>query len=593
MTFSLSGPASVQSMSTERRVMVSSFRDGRVEFHNLDSGEVTERRQCSDSRLAAIAVRDDANVLAFITQSGLVRTELSGASLVGRRGETAIAYHSVLGVVVTRQDGALVSWNSDAHEETVLADCLPFPLIGLQVSRDCTQVFFIAGRDQQVLGLTSRSALGWNLTTFAYSGQEVIQFAMDFDSKRVLLVTVDRCLRILDLHTGEIAAQIFYEMDTKIVVRGAPAQCVWGEGSLRGMAFVGTRDGHVASWNWRSGMLQRWDDDEGSAIVLLAALRSPDGLFYSKLCQGYLGQPKTIEGRRTRHRGRVKSCCVTDSQAIISASDEDHTVRWSDWGLRPMVTRFHRGPSVIARSGNSDDALVGSVEGVVWSQPPEADVPAVQVFRAFAEPTASLFYERPGCLIAAGRQGRVLRIHLLEDRVDVLWNKPYSVLHKLLPAGQHGLFWVIYRKENDTGKRTFVSLVRDGIREEVVYSSRKIFQAADVTPDRNTLCVAFDSVVALQPSARGWASTFQRETLVDNIAFLGGNDLLAVTLSEMPWLEVWDIASGLTTVAASDIPAGVSSLGATGDRIIAGFTDGQLVSLRLSRRTKKNQPLGL
>ena len=76
---------------------------------------------------------------------------------------------------------------------------------------------------------------------------------------------------------------------------------------------------------------------------------------------------------------------------------------------------------------------------------------------------------------------------------------------------------------------------------------------------------------------------YRRDTPADYVAFLCRDDLIAVVLRDEPWLEVWSLTEGLTTLAAVALPGSVSCLSTMEDWIVAGFLSGELMCVRLRR----------
>jgi hypothetical protein len=78
-----------------------------------------------------------------------------------------------------------------------------------------------------------------------------------------------------------------------------------------------------------------------------------------------------------------------------------------------------------------------------------------------------------------------------------------------------------------------------------------------------------------------WQRIYDRKMSAEFVAFLGDERLLAVVPQGARWLEIWQVAHGLPTVAAIDLPGEVSCFSARDDRLVVGLRSGDLMSLRV------------
>ncbi len=583
--------SSIQSLSVDGNFLAVTTSDGDVEVRVLASGEILSRRHINAHNIVAIALCENSN-LAYIDRDGRIRSEQYDSSLSGRKGERLLLYHSTHGVLSVRSDNALVAWKINGLEQVVLAKDLPAPLVVLRLSHDCNKILFIAGYNQQKIGIVQCTSNGWMMKSLPYSGTPVVDADIDSEGKHVLLASMDRHLRVFDVEAGKVLAEISYETRRDTILRGAPDKCVFGIGDSLGCAFVATRSGHIACWNWEMDDLERLEDwrsmTEMANLVHFTAVPPSGILFISTESWGKTITKQSLHCPLARHSASVTRCFITTSKKIVSASKLDQTIRWySAEGLKPLTQRAFRGPTAIARHEDTDDVVIGTSEGLVWNQPQDSEVNSKDIFMAFSEPVVSLFSAGRGCVVAAGKSGRVLRVHLSTDKVDILWHSTgFQRQQAILPAGDAGLFYSVRRDEiagGTDGMSTVVSLGRSENEEEVILKTHSLLQDVAATRNGATLCVADKSVQILRRGRHGWNEVYYRQMPAEYVAFLGDEDLIAVVLHDEPWLEVWKITQGLPTVAAIWLPGKVSCLSAMGDWIVAGFTSGDLMSARLRR----------
>ena len=152
----------------------------------------------------------------------------------------------------------------------------------------------------------------------------------------------------------------------------------------------------------------------------------------------------------------------------------------------------------------------------------------------------------------------------------------------LQPANATAACWSLHEvaERGDTTYR--LSLVKGVNREtEVLRDSMRIVSFA-CAPDHDLICLGSYCVRLLKiQKGREALTLFQRETAVEYVTFVGGGQQIAVIRYDDPWLEIWDVATGLPTVAAADLPGRVTCFAASGDLMVVGFESGELLRLRL------------
>ncbi|MCD4785059.1 MAG: DUF4062 domain-containing protein [Candidatus Eremiobacteraeota bacterium] len=577
--------SSIQSISSELAAIAIASLDGCVEIRDIFTGEVLNSRQIAP-RINAIALSHASGPLAFMDVDGIIRHEYGDTSLSGRRGEKLLLYHPIFGILAAIADNTLVAWNPDRNESAVLVADMPRPLVLLKLGSDVQSILFIAGFRNQKIGISKWTGRTWETKTLAYNGPPVLDADLDSRNNQILLTSMDRKLKLLDTETSQMLAELTYEARKDANMRGAPDKCALGMGDSVGWAFFATRSGHIGSWNWRRDILHRLEDWRAliavNNLINFTVIPESGHLFFSTDSTAKIITRQSFNHPIEGHTATINACLVTDSYKIVSASELEHTIRWfvAD-GLRLLKSYYHKGPTAIASCEGSDDIIVGTNKGLIWRQPPNIAVNPGDVFMAFAEPVVSLFSSGSGTVIAAGRSGRVLRIDLVSDKVNVLWHSTgFQEQQKIIPAGNNGLFWSL-RREEKFEICTIVSLVRDVDKEEVVLTSRDIFQDLSVSRDGSTICVVGESVQILRWSHNEWEIVCRKDIPVDHVVFMCEDNRIAVVLRETPWLEVWSVTEGLPMIASIGLPEKVTCISARDDWIVVGFLSGDLMSVKL------------
>jgi hypothetical protein len=576
----------LHALSPDGRAVAVVSPGGHVEIRDTAVGDVVDTRELDVERVTAIAFGADASRMVYKDRDGRVYMEQSDDFLLGRPRDRSVSYHPALGVLAVRSDGALVSWDPDMSLQTVLRERLPVPVVTVQADPAGGHVLFVAGEVDTEVGIASRADAGWTVSQWRHPGPPIADARLSGDGKLVLLATRDRALTIAESVSGQVVGHISYEQRRDVIVRGGPCKCAFGIGETAGCVFVATVDGHIACWEWAADRLERLDDDpsrhENTAIFLLETMAPEGQLFVSRPSRGEFVERAGRDLSRVRHAAAVTACCIAGDETAISISQQDQTVRWfSADGLEPLAEQAVKSPTGVAPAQDGNDVFVGTASGNAFLQPRVGRPDPQEVFMAFAEPVVSILCTGPDALVAS-QSGRVLRIDFAADRVDVLRYARETVKQqKILLGGTAGLFWSLHRDDIAGGTHVVVSLVRTVGAERVILQRRERLSDAAVTHDGETLCLAGRSVEVLKRSGQSWESVYRREKPARAVAFLGNEGLVAVALEEEPWLEVWRVADGLPTVAATHIAANLTCLTTRGDRIAAGCNSGELVSMTI------------
>ena len=577
--------STTQALGPNGDVVAVADYQGRLEVRDVRLGTLVESRLLESNQIVGIALQKDSLRCAQIDALGIIRIEGHRESIQGRRGERLLLYDTEHGVICVRSDHTLVSWNIERGTVTPLAESLPSPLMVLRRDSTTGRIIFVAGERDQSVGILEWAGSTPHMRTIPHEGAPIIDACLA--DRTLLLATLDRGLRIIDVSSGNIAAEVKYEQRQDVSLRGAPGRCVLGVAQTSGRAFVATRYGHIAAWDWRNDRIERLEDfrsqTERKQLAIFDVFPEDGKLLITWEEGGRVLSAESHQAATPEHCAEVTDCIISDTGTAVSASRQDGTIRWSAAdGLVHQSTQSCRRPSALDRA-DADEVIVGTEVGHVFRQPPHGDLRPEDIFMAFAEPVQSLFYVGNDTVIAAGASCRTLRIDLRHDKVDVLWHGTgRQTQQKILPAGGKGVLWSLRRDQLAGGTYSVLSLILGADKENVVVTSDEFIQDFAVSPGTETICVADKSVKIFQQARAKWQVIHERKARIRFATFMEGGDLLAVILEDQPWMEVWQVAHGLPTVAAVDLPTEVSCLSTRGNRIVAGCRSGELMSLCLN-----------
>ncbi|MCK4825531.1 hypothetical protein KA005_57820, partial [bacterium] len=380
----------------------------------------------------------------YIDLDGVIYSEQGHKLLEGRSGEELLAYHSLAGVIAVHRNNSLVTHNPQLNESTLLAENLPVSLKVLRVTPNGQNILFVAGNKAQITGVAKWTAGGWNTVTQSYAGPQIMDADIDPEGKHIMFATQNRQIQILEIETKIVVGQLFYQQRYEVDIHGKPIKAKFGKGDSKGWIFFATESGQIARWNWAIDKVRRMQDYRQAVtdpvfLCLFEVMSSSGNLFMTTQDGIKIISKGFHHSNIKKHDATVGDCVFTTSGNIVSVSELDQSVRWfSAHSLNQLHAQSHRVPTSIAPCEESDDIIIGTGRGLIWKQPPDIVIKTEDIFEAFAEPIVSLFSVNSRTVIAAGKSGRVIRINLFEDKVDVLWHSlGYQKQLKVLPAGKN------------------------------------------------------------------------------------------------------------------------------------------------------------
>jgi hypothetical protein len=590
------GPSLVQALSATAQVLVlTGPKPGMVELRKMDTGEVLSYRNLTSVPQHGLALREDGQRLAWIDGRGLIWADHADASLEGRPGERVLAYHPTQGILAIRRDHSLVAWDPDHGTVTVLVQGLPSPLRTLRTSRDGKRVFYLAGiRDQRlgILTLTDHGRESGSLQhqgELQYDGPVILDADLSSEGESILLACQDRHVRIVNVQGAACLAELAYERCQEVVMRGAPIRCALGQGDDLGWAFLATNGACIACWNWADGRVTRLEHlpgaDGGEPLVLFEPLAPSGGLFLSTATRAGVVTRKCRHTHARRHQAEVNGCVITAAKSIVSFSQHDNTVRWfNPETLSPLAESPLTRPTAISEDGTTDRVAVGSYTGSVCVQ---TSAGQVRVFQMFAEPVAALFLDG-NKVYAASKSGEVRLLNVTSGNGELLRGQTTNqmrqrIQQKLLPAGKMGLCWSARLEEQPDGWSTVVTRIDDWGQETAFLITRDVCCDFSVDTDGELLCLAGEAVQVWNYSNKPATLLYHRSTPARNVAWLGGQNSIAVALHSTNGLELWQLAKGLPTVAEIDLPMPASCLAVRGNWMAVGFPSGELMTVCLEK----------
>ncbi len=583
--------AMAECLSTDEQSIVVLGEDRRIRLVDLNQGSFRESRCLPEAngRVLSIQGTEPDDRLAWLDAADTLRLERSKETFQVRHGENRISFLPGHGLVAVSTSGDLVAWSMDEDCTKVLVRQIPTPVSVLRAAGDGLLLCVAGKSPQRVLVLAFDVRIEPRLD-LVWREKQIVDADLDGTSQTLLLLCRDRTLRRIGVQDGKpLAEPCRYEQGKPDAILGAPLRCAIGSMNSEDWAFLATHDGHIGAWNWRSSELRRlpdWRTKRQPEIALFKCLRGSGRLLVGLQSEARL-LTQSSQGKEERfHQTPVDACVVTDQGQFVSMSEYDGTVCWfsSEPGLNLLVRQSHPGLTALAPVPQSNDVLLGNQRGWCWRQPPDRAVNNDEIFCLFDRKVFALAGRNRQTYVAADVSGRIMQIDTEKDD-PVLLRQPSGMIDKqiaLQPAHETAMCWSL-RESSDRGDLTYrLSLVTGADRETEILNERKIIGCFATAPDQDLICLGSYYVRILKiKNGQTPLNLFRRETPVEFVSFVASNQRLAVIRPDGPWLEIWDVAAGLPTVAAADLPGSITSFAARGDQILMGFRSGELLRLRL------------
>ncbi len=592
--------AMAQCLSTDEQSIVVLGEDRRMRLVDLKQGSFRESRCLpkANDRVLSIQGTEPGDRLAWLDSSDTLRLERSNETFQVRRGENRISFLPGHGVVAVSTSGDLVAWSADNGGAELLVQQIPSP-VSVVRAVDNGLLLCVAGKSTQRVLVIAVDARVETKLDLVWRQEQIVDADLDGISQTLLLLCRDRTLRQIGLQDGKALAEpCRYEQGKPGAVLGAPLRCAIGSMNSEGWAFVATREGHVGAWNWRSSEFRRlpdWRTERQWEIALFKCLRRSGRLLVGLHNEARLLTQSSRRKEERFHQTRVDACVVTDQGQFVSMSEYDGTVCWfsSEPGLNLLFRQNQPRLTALAPVPQSNDVLLGNQKGWCWRQPPDRAVNGNEIYCLFDRKVAALAGRDRRTYVAADVSGRIMQVDTEKDD-PVLLRQGSGMIDKqiaLQPADATAICWSLM-ESSDRGDMTYrLSLVTGADRETEILKERERIGCFATAPDEDLICLGSYYVRLLKTKNGEQAlNLFRRETPVEFVSFVASHQRLAVIRRDGPWLEIWDVATGLPTVAAADLPDWVTSFASRGDRILVGFGSGELLRLRLRGQHAKRSP---
>jgi hypothetical protein len=579
-------PALLASVCLSRGVVAASLRGGEIELRRLADGTLVARMEGPKGHVVALAVNPISGQVALMTEDGQLWLEQEPLPLAPRAGERVLAWHGTHGLIFLREDAALVAWNPFDGKSAVLARAVAAPVRVLRVRDGLlkrSRVLVVAGHQGEQLLEIRFEGEDWLSTQVSYRGPEVVDADLDETEGRLVLLGLDRGVRLVDINTGQVLREMNYlRLKTNPPI-GAPARCVTGRALASGLVFLATEWGEVARWNLATGAAEHLEPFASKAVpAKLLAFEAMDSSrqYLAVLANGLRRLDKrSSQIACTSHATAATYCTFVGTGEVVTAGLQDPMVRWSEFpSLRPAGgTLLRRVSALMAEDVRV--VLAGTQEGLFQRLTPDGGEQEVNPV-CLGAAVVGFGRQADGESLVALADGKVLSTKVSEGNLSyVRIGGTTEIWLKALPIdGEHGMC-VLRKQSTPDGDwnrvLTLVSQREERCEEEDVFTTRTAFNGFAIAASGRAIALFGHEVILLRQASKGWCEDGKRGVPVDAAAFLA-DERLVVAPSSGGWLEVWALDEELPTLAAGELSGQVHCLAAEGNRLVAGFESGQL-----------------
>jgi hypothetical protein len=579
-SFAYEFPSLVQAISPTSSLVAVANRSGDVLVYRAETGELIRRHASNVPGIRGISINDSGTLLAWLDQAGCIRGDAGAAPFRGRTDQPRLLTGAA-DVFAVRDDSALVRWRPATDDCQVLMAVVPEPLVAAGIDPRDESLLYAGGDSSGKIVVVTPRPEPYTVQLECRRGS-VADADLDSEAGLVLLGCRDRTLRLVDMKDGNEVDSVAYEVFSGGRIIGALERCALVRGT--GLAVLATDKGHVGLWSWKNNEIRRagMSGLVGDRVVALRPLAAGSIL----ICTA-VGAAIYAAGREDKiepaHLGEVTGLALTTSGRIVSFSSVDKRLVWhSPTSVSPVNSRQITDPTALAAKPHAEAVVLGNAAGAVWEESegvPSPDPTQIPVYLPGA--VVALCALDDGRAVAAASSGTIVAITPTTQQFSFV-RRATGFLNQrhILPAGRRGLCYSIHSEAGLRRSRDTISLVGPAGRARTVY--RGIVAACAVSADGRLLSVAdADQVHILLP---GWLRSrilYTRNVQVTHLAFLCSGSLLLTAERGSRWMEVWQIADGLPTIAAIDLPESPACITAAGCWIAAGLRSGHVLGFHL------------
>jgi len=205
----------MQSLSSDRSHLAMVDPEGKLIVRNLLYGKEVDHRELDGEQIRSMAVAENPRRLAWLDQGDKIHSNVSHSTATIHPGETNILYHPEGGIIFVNADAALVCWQPQQQETTIIFADFPTPIHIFRFTHDGNHIVYAAGNSPAWIGIIDWNGNGWNVANVPFSGVPLVDLDYDPQTQTFVLLQKNRSVGILNLEQKVVTQQIFYEVEVK------------------------------------------------------------------------------------------------------------------------------------------------------------------------------------------------------------------------------------------------------------------------------------------------------------------------------------------------------------------------------------------
>jgi len=498
------------------------------------------------------------------------------------------------GIIGINTQGLLVFIDLIKKTENVLWELPILPYSSVTVSQELNTAIVVSGdrpNYQHILLLQTMEGYP-KCSEIKFNDLLVNSAYLDQTGSYFILSTSSRELWLFNANSKE-SINISYRLSSGLPVRGKINKGILSTQKNYQIAVLATTDGELLIWDTSKSSLQRRGTFKGLgqdiSIQAMDIMPLTDKLV---IATSDTIETLNIPGEELLvSKSPVTHCCFSNDDWFITVNEQARKVTW--FKGEKYITDFiipNYQPVSITSFGEQGSVVVGYKNGTVAKlqpgiQPVTDD--CIDLFDGY--PIISVINWGDKNILAACKNGQ-FKITNFEPVPNVREIKPAGFIREELitcKLGKSNDILTCGRSHSGDSSWSLI-VIRENDSREVVFETKEIVTGLAASNDGNYIfsIIGGDVYCYTRRIRNRWDLFSMREANADQIAICH-NDLLAVVSNEkgMNWLELWNNAIEMKTVAAMELPFHTTCIYSLFNSIGIGTEDGNYCIIKIRNNT--------
>ncbi len=555
--------------------------DNRIEEYEIKTQDLKNVTNINENKtIFEISINPETGRIATLTSEGTLFIDSDQTQFKLKPLFSCFSWFGT-GIIGVNKNSFLVFLDLVKNIESIIWDSPISTFSSLSISADANSGVFISGDripGQQILLVKMKD--GNPFCSELVGIETVVKLAcLDQKGMFMILSTRSRELILFNIVTKE-SKIVSCRIAGGFPVRGSVYKCILVKLKDTHFSFFATNAGELLSWDTTLETITRRGIYKGvrqqSTINALEFIPEEDKFI---LATSESLELLPVSGDEINlSKDPVTKCCLSDDGWMIMINEYGKKVTWykDDKYVTDFIINNYQ-PISISSSGEQGRVVVGYSNGMIVKLNPDTRPAFDDAIDLFDSPVIGVVALDTSRVLAASEKGEFRIIKFITDPVEK-GIKPIGVIRKeqFIRHLGYGNDFVACGQYHSGESLWSVVVVRSDNSREVVLETKKM--VTDLTTDEsgNRIYIAYGGIVSFyEYQGRRWELIQTRDANVGLITFCQ-KDYLAIISQDkgINWLELWDTADHLQTVAALEVPFQVSCTCSNMNLIGVGTIDG-------------------